>query len=1372
MIPKKKLSLRNVDSGEYDFVKVSLASPEQIISWSYGEVKKAETINYRTQKPEKDGLFCAKIFGPVNNYECLCGKYKRKKHKGIICEKCGVEVTERTVRRERMGHIELVSSVAHIWYLRGPGSKIALVLGLRQKDMERVVYFERYIVVDPGKAVGELEEREIITEEKYQELLEKYDEDEFDIRMGAEAVRDLIKKIDVEVEAKRIRKKLKKQRSVQKKLKLSKRLRAVESFIRTENKTEWMFLDVLPVIPPELRPLVRLESGTFASSDLNELYRRIINRNNRLRKLIDQNAPGIIIKNEKRMLQEAVDALFENGARGKYYLASNNRPLKSLADSLKGKQGRFRQNLLGKRVDYSGRSVIVVNPKLKLHQCGLPKSVALELFKPFVIRLLENKYAVSIAGAKEMIEEERAEVWECLEEAVKYHPVILNRAPTLHKGSMEAFEPILVEGQAIQIHPLVCPPFNADFDGDQMAVHVPLSIEAQVECRELLFAPKNILSPASGKPLTVPSQDMILGIYYLTYKKDGEEGEGRIFSSFGDVETAYQFGYVSLNAKILLKIKGKIKNIETYYDNTQDVLNCPVKEIDGIIETTPGRVLLNDSLSSKIPFINGLLTSKGVESLVYYIYQTVGHQETVKVLDQLKEIGFEYSTVGGFSMAADDMLVPDSKQKLIEQAEEEVDKVNNQYRSGIISQEERHNKITELWEKTTKKITDDMRKNIEKSMEKTGELNSLYVMAESGARGKMDQIRQLAGIRGLMAKPSGEVLENPIKSNFREGLSSLEYFVSTHGARKGSADTALKTAQAGYLTRRLVDAAQGVVVTEDDCQTKQGTEVSAIIENGEEIVSFFNRIIGRTSLEKVIDSETGDTIVDVNEEIDEEAAEKIVHSGRKSLEIRNIVTCQSRYGVCQKCYGRDMTKGSTVDLGEAVGVIAAQSIGEPGTQLTMRTFHIGGIASGLSAISSLKSKGEGVIKLDNVRYVKNKKGKKIIINRTGNIIILDYKGREKEIHQVVYGAELNVEEDQRIEKGQTLMRWEPHSMVILSEYSGYVHYKDIVEGITVVQVIDDRTKHIKEKIIKSRDEKKHPKIIIKDEEGNTIREYFIPAEALLEVKDGEEIQAGQVLARMPRETAKTKDITGGLPRAQDLFEARKPKNPAVISEIDGRVKFGAITRGKRKVVVENDIGEKKEYNVPTSTYIRVQEGDYVRAGEPLIEAPSDPYKILNALGEEALAQYLIKEVQKVYSSQGVDINDKHIEVIIRQMLKWVRIEEEGDSDFYYGQIVNKYKFKEQNNELIENNKKPAKGSPTFLGISKASLSTESFLSAASFQQTTRVLTDAAFYAKVDHLRGIKENVIMGRIIPAGTGFQKYQKYEIMEKVMEKEQEGA
>ncbi len=1372
MIPKKSLTIRGMSVNDFDYMKLSLASPEQIIGWSYGEVKKAETINYRTHKPEKDGLFCAKIFGPINDYECLCGKYKRKKYKGMICEKCGVEVTERKVRRERMGHIELVSPVTHIWYLRGPGSKIALTLGIDQKDLERVVYFERYIVVDPGEASSEVDERDVLTEKEYQKLLEKYSEDEFDIRMGAEAIRDLLKKTDPKKEAEKLRKALKKEKSAQNKLKLSKRLRTVEAFIESGNRPEWMVLEVLPVLPPDLRPLVRLDSGTFASSDLNELYRRIINRNNRLRKLIDQNAPEIIIKNEKRMLQEAVDALFENGARGKYYLASNNRPLKSLSDSLKGKTGRFRQNLLGKRVDYSGRSVIVVNPNLKLHQCGLPKLVALELFKPFVIRLLEDRYAVSIAGAKDMIDERAPEVWECLEDAVKYHPVLLNRAPTLHRNSIQAFEPILVEGKAIQIHPMVCPAFNADFDGDQMAVHVPLSIEAQVESRELMLAPLNILSPANGKPLAIPTQDMVLGIYYLTIKKNKAKGEGRIFATPDDVRIAYELGYVDLHARILLKWNGKVKNIEKYIEDNQDIANCPVKEISGIIETTPGRVLLNNELPPEIPFINGMLNKKGVQNLVYFAYQTVGLEKTVEILNSLKEIGFEYATLAGFSIAASDMITPPSKEKLIKEAEKEVDKIIKKYEEGVVSPDEKHNMITDIWERVTNNITKEMRKNIEKKMEETGELNSLLIMAQSGARGKMDQVRQLAGMRGLMAKPSGEVIENPIKSNFREGLTSLEYFISTHGARKGSADTALKTAEAGYLTRRLVDVAQDVVVTEEDCGTTQGMEVSAIIENGEIVESFYDRILGRTSLERVVKPETGEVIVDVNEEIDEEKAKKIIATGKNSLKIRTLLTCKAKHGVCQKCYGRDMARGRTVSLGEAVGIIAAQSIGEPGTQLTMRTFHIGGIASGLVNVSSLKARNEGTVKLTNVKFVQNEEGEHIVINRTGIITIVDHKGREKETYPVVYGAKLMVNDGDKVKKGDVLTTWDPYSNVVLTEFAGYIEFKDIIEDITLISVRDDRTGHVKKQIIKSKDEKKQPMILIKDEDGNIIREYHIPADAFLEVKNGDKVKAGQVIARMPRETAKTKDITGGLPRAQDLFEARKPQNPAILSEIDGYVKFGPVSRGLRKIIIENEeTGDKKEYNVPTSSYILVQEGDYIKTGQPLIEAPSDPHKILEASGEEALAKYLIKEIQQVYRSQGVEINDKHIEVIIRQMLKWVKIEEIGDSKFYYGQLVDKFTFQEELQRILAEGGEPPKANPALLGISKAALNTDSFISAASFQQTTRVLAEAAFFAKIDKLLGIKENVTMGRLIPAGTGFKEYQKYEVVEKIV-KEEEGA
>ena len=1366
MISKKDFSIRGMSVDAFDYMRVTLASEEQILQWSHGEVKKAETVNYRTHKPEKDGLFCAKIFGPQQDFECLCGKYKRKKYKGIICEKCGVEVTESKVRRERMGHIDLVSPVTHIWYLRGPGSKIALVLDLDQKDLERVVYFERYIVLDTGKAEGAIHKKDVLTEADLEELLKKFADTDFRVGMGAEAIQELLGQVNAEKEVEELRGSLKSENSLQKKLKLSKRLRALEAFLDSENRPEWMILKVLPVLPPDLRPLVKLESGSFASSDLNERYRRILNRNTRLRKLIDQNAPEIIVKNEKRMLQESVDALLENGAHGRQYLASNNRPLKSLSDSLKSKNGRFRQNLLGKRVDYSGRSVIVVNPNIKLHQCGLPRIMALELFKPFVIHLLEDKYNTSIAGAKEMIEEGAPEVWECLEEAVKHHPILLNRAPTLHRNSVQAFEPILVEGKALQIHPLICPAFNADFDGDQMAVHVPLSVEAQVEARELILAPLNILSPASGKPLAVPTQDMVLGAYYLTLKRDGRKGEGKTFASMEDVKIAYDLGFVEIHAKILLRWKGEVKNIESYMDDSQDVLACPPKKPEkDIIETTVGRVIFNMHLPAGIPFINGLLKKRGMERLAYFAYQTVGSEKTVAMLDELKALGFEFATKAGFSIATADMIVPPEKAQIIKAAEEKVSGFNDQFNNGIISQEERRNQITETWEKVTNDITKRMRKNIEEEMKKTGELNSLLIMSESGARGKMDQVRQLAGIRGLMAKPSGEVLETPIKSNFREGLTSLEYFISTHGARKGSADTALKTAEAGYLTRRLVDSAQDVVITEEDCGSPLYTELSALIENGQVIESFYDRIVGRTAMEKIEDQESGEVIVEYNEEIDEAAAKKIVDLGYSTIKVRSVLTCQTEEGLCRKCYGRDLSRGKVVDIGEAVGIIAAQSIGEPGTQLTMRTFHIGGIASGLTATSKLKAQNEGTVRFNGIKYVEDKDGYNVVTNRTGTISVLDFKGREKEIYPMVYGATLVVKDGQKVKRGDGLTEWDPYSMVIVTEVGGTVNYRDFKDAVTCIKDIDEQTNRIKTRIIKSKDDKMQPALEIR--EGKKIlREYYLPSDAILNVEDGVPVTPGQILAKIPRETAKTKDITGGLPRAQDLFEARKPQNPAVISEIDGKVKFGSLTKGLRKIIIEPDDGGKaEEYSVSTSNYLRVQEGDRVKAGEALIEAPSDPHKILDALGETEIAKYLLKEVQSVYRGQGVEINDKHIEVIVRQMLKWIKIEEVGDSKFFYGQIVSKFDFNKENRRIAETMEDghQATGSPCLLGISKAALNTDSFISAAAFQQTTRVLTDAAFYGKTDYLKGIKENVTMGRLIPAGTGFKAYKPYEVMEK---------
>ena len=1345
---------------DFDAIRISLASPDKILSWSHGEVTKPETINYRTFKPERDGLFCAKIFGPVTDWECLCGKYKRMKHRGVICDKCGVEVTHAKVRRERLGHITLATPVSHVWFFKGLPSRIGHLLDISLRDLERILYFEAYVVIEP--ADGDFKPNQLLTEEQYRQAREEFGS-KFRAQMGAEAIKELLKRINIEELAGELRVHMRGESSTPKKLKFAKRLKVVDGFRRSTNKPEWMILDVIPVIPPELRPLVPLDGGRFATSDLNDLYRRVINRNNRLKKLIELKAPDVIIRNEKRMLQEAVDALFDNGRRGRVLRGANNRPLKSLSDTLKGKQGRFRQNLLGKRVDYSGRSVIVVGPELKLHQCGLPKKMALELFKPFIYNKLEDRGLVTtIKQAKEMVEQHEPEVWDILEEVIHQHPVLLNRAPTLHRLGIQAFEPVLVEGKAIRIHPLVCTAFNADFDGDQMAVHVPLSPEAQIEATVLMMSSNNIMSPSNGTPITVPSQDIVLGCYYLTKPKSGAKGEGRVFGTAEDVLLALDAGDLETLTPIRLRLSGEFMDLTVGRDD-QDVLHAPVETLDRrIVNTTVGRVIFNDALPEPMPYINGLLKKKGLQQLVQYCYLQYGRELTVEMLDRLKDLGFLYATKSGMSIGIDDLVIPKEKAGLVKQANGEVVKVEQQYLEGAITNGERKNKVIAIWSDVTEKIADAMFHEMEALDESGHSFNPVYVMADSGARGSKQQIRQLAGMRGLMAKPSGEIIETPITSNFREGLTVLQYFISTHGARKGLADTALKTADSGYLTRRLVDVAQDVIISEIDCGTLDGIESRAIVESGEIIEPLRDRIIGRVTLETLKDPFTDELIIEANQEIGEDLASEIQQSGIEKVKIRSVLTCASRRGVCAKCYGRDLASGTLVELGLAVGVIAAQSIGEPGTQLTMRTFHIGGTASRVSEQSTLESKHAGTAKFQDIQVVKKKDGSLIVMNRTGFMIVQDTKGRDRERYAVVYGAHLRVQDGQQVEPGQTLVEWDPYTFSILTEQRGTVRFKDIVEGVTVHEEIDEVTGLMRSIIVDSPDEKKQPTIEIRNKDGKVTRRYHMPSHAHLMVADGDTVDAADVLVKIPRETTKTKDITGGLPRVVELFEARKPRATAVISEIDGTVKHGGIVKGLRKIIIVPDEAgaEPREYSLPRGVHINVQEGDRVHAGEPLMDGPSNPHDILGVLGEKALQSYLVNEIQEVYRLQGVTINDKHIEVMVRQMMRWVRVEEVGDTEFLVDEQVDRVRFLEENELIIADGGRPATGRPMLLGITKASLSTESFISAASFQETTRVLTEASISGKVDHLRGLKENVTMGRLVPAGTGFEYYQRVRI------------
>ncbi len=1443
---------------DFDAIEIGLASPEKIREWSYGEVKLPETLNYRTLKPERDGLFCARIFGPVRDWECLCGKYRGSKYAGVVCDRCGVEVTLSKERRRRFGHIELAAPCTHIWYVKSVPSKIGALLGLSVREVERVVYFESYIVLDPGdeEETG-LEKFQILTEEEYREKVEELGEEAFEVGIGAAGIKEALKRVDLEELAEELReeikmysgeissinadlqkrlpnvfkaavdtlsyytglsedtivgivknvlvivtdpgdsglekgqiidyneyKKLREKFSIEvekggkalewyvdflveqgkiqskelvkeeirratrkdtteaKLKKLVRRLKIVEAFLKSNNKPEWMVLEVLPVLPPELRPLVPLEGGRFATSDLNDLYRRVINRNNRLKRLIELDAPDIIIRNEKRMLQEAVDTLIDNGRRGRPVKSSKGHPLKSLSDVLRGKQGRFRQNLLGKRVDYSGRAVIVIGPELQMHQCGLPKIMALELFKPFVYRRLEEKgYANTVKQAKKMVERQEPEVWECLEEVIKEHPVLLNRAPTLHRVSIQAFEPVLVEGKAIKLHPLVCTAFNADFDGDQMAVHVPLSLEAQLEAYTLMLSTQNILSPAHGKPLAVPSQDMVLGLYYMTLEKPGAKGEGKAFSSIDEVLKALDLGEVELHARIKVKIPAE-------------------KSASGkpeVVTTTVGRVKFNTLLPENYPFVNKVMTKKAVAELIADIHKKMGNEVTVDMLDRIKEAGFIQATLGGLSIAIDDLHIPPSKKELIEKAKKEVAEIEEGYRKGLLSKDERYNKIVDIWTRVTEQLTRDMMEYMETHdlnsrgrLPNDGRFNPVFMMLQSGARGSQTQIRQLAGMRGLMAKPSGEIIETPIISNFREGLTVLEYFISTHGARKGLADTALKTADAGYLTRRLADVAQDVIVTMEDCGCDDGIEVSALMEAGEIVIPLAKRIAGRYAAEDIVDPVTGEILVRKNEEITDEIAQRIEDLGIDTVKIRSVLTCRAPFGVCAKCYGRDLARRRPVQLGESVGIIAAQSIGEPGTQLTMRTFHIGGIAMRGAEVSEYRAKHAGVVRIFDVNTITDKEGRVIVINRAGKVAVVDEKtGKHLERYDIPYAAVLKVKDGDKVEPGQILAEWDPHAIPILALRKGIVRYKDIIPGVTVSEsepvVLEYRTLPYE------------PTIELVDENGEVIDFYPLPVGARIMVKEGQEVDIGEQLARLPRKIGGTKDITGGLPRVAELFEARRPKDAAILAEISGKVYVETERNKKIITIIDPETGVKREYEVPKGKYIYVRTGDFVKAGEPLTDGQLNPHDILNILGERAVARFLLDEVQSVYRAQGVDINDKHFEVIIRKMLSKVRIEDTGDSDFLVEEVVDREEFERVREQLFKEGKRPPKARPVLTGITKAALSTDSFISAASFQETTRVLSEAAIAGKRDYLRGLKENVIIGRLIPAGTGRKEYRK---------------
>ena len=1345
---------------EFDSITIGLASPEKIRSWSYGEVKKPETINYRTFKPERDGLFCAKIFGPIKDYECLCGKYKRLKHRGVVCEKCGVEVTLSKVRRDRMGHIELASPVAHIWYLKSLPSRMGLMLDMTLREIERVLYFEAYVIIDPG--MTQLERGQLLTEEGYLDAIEQYG-DEFDARMGAEAIRELLSTIDIDEEVNELREEIPATRSETKLRKLSKRLKLLEAFQSSGNKPEWMVMKVLPVLPPELRPLVPLDGGRFATSDLNDLYRRVINRNNRLKRLLDLNAPDIIVRNEKRMLQESVDALLDNGRRGRAITGTNKLPLKSLADMIKGKQGRFRQNLLGKRVDYSGRSVIVVGPTLKLHQCGLPKKMALELFKPFIFSKLERRgLATTIKAAKKLVEKEGSEVWDVLEEVIREHPVMLNRAPTLHRLGIQAFEPVLIEGKAIQLHPLVCSAFNADFDGDQMAVHVPLSVEAQLEARTLMMATNNVLSPANGDPIIVPTQDVVLGLYYMTRESASAKGTGMIFSDVDEVHRAFESGAVELHARVQVRVEETLIN-----DEGEEVTQL------NRVETTVGRSLLSKLLPAGLPFkmVDRDMTKKAISNLINTAYRKLGLKPTVIFADNLMYTGFRYSTLAGVSIGVEDMVVPELKSGIIDQAEDQVRQFQEQYSSGLITNGERYNKVVDIWSHTNDQVAKAMMDKLGKESvtNPQGEevtqpsFNSIFMMADSGARGSAAQIRQLAGMRGLMAKPDGSIIETPITANFREGLDVLQYFISTHGARKGLADTALKTANSGYLTRRLVDVAQDLVVTEEDCGTEEGVIMTPVVEGGDVIETLRDRVLGRILARDAINPLTEEVEIPAGTLLDEHWVDVMDEKGIDQVMVRSAITCETRYGICANCYGRDLGRGHIVNSGEAVGVVAAQSIGEPGTQLTMRTFHIGGAASRAAAVSNIEVKGAGILRLQNVKLLTQDTGNQIVVSRSGEAVVQDEVGRERERYKLPYGAVLTAADGDAIEPGQQIASWDPHTHPVITEVAGTVQFSDIVEGVTVDRNVDEITGLTNMVITdpKQRGAAKDMRPVVKlvDGKGEELMipgteipaHYLLPPNSVVNVSDGQEVKVGDIIARLPQESLKTRDITGGLPRVADLFEARKPKEPAILAEITGTVSFGKETKGKQRLVITDSEGETYEELIPKWRHINVFEGEHVEKGEAIVDGPPTPHDILRLMGVHALSNYICSEIQDVYRLQGVKINDKHIEVIVRQMLRKAEIVDPGDSGFLKGEQTERSFVLEENERLEADGKAPATWEPVLLGITKASLSTESFISAASFQETTRVLTEASVTGKRDHLRGLKENVIVGRLIPAGTG---------------------
>ncbi len=1445
---EKKHSINRIQG-----IQLMLASPEKIREWSHGEVTKPETINYRTFKPERDGLFCAKIFGPVNDWECLCGKYKRIKYRGITCEKCGVEVIQSKVRRERMAHIELAAPVSHIWFLKGTPSRISIMLGMKLKDVESVNYYEQWVVTDPSFVTVNVDEvkeaylarhpndspqernrilrnvedavwkyesadaedgaadsaktfehlsklndnsryyneelagqvalryKALLYDKTLDALRSVYGSDAFTVGIGAAGLQELLKNFSedcqcascqiargphlsrLQCEQNLLRSYIKVLSNNQKRANLNKRLKIVESFTRSNNKPEWMILEVLPVIPPELRPLVPLDGGRFATSDLNDLYRRVINRNNRLKKLIEMRAPDVIVRNEKRMLQEACDALFDNGRRGRVLKGTNNRPLKSLSDTLKGKQGRFRQNLLGKRVDYSGRSVIVVGPELHLNQCGLPKLMAIELFKPFIFNKLEERgLAPTIKQAKEMVEQGQPEVYDVLDEIIQKHPVLLNRAPTLHRLGIQAFEPVLVEGKAIKLNPLVCTAFNADFDGDQMAVHVPLSPASQIEASVLMMSTNNLLYPANGVPIVIPTQDVVLGVYYLTHPLRGAKGEGRVYASTEEVLMALDTGWVDLHAAVKVRFTGEVIDLTRVADD-QDISHTPAKAYDDeLLETTVGRILFNENLPKELPFINGLIKKGGLKDLFTFVFQRYGRETLVKLADTVKETGFFYATRAGISFGLEDMQVPEQKTDLVDAALKEVEQVEQQYRDGAITNRERKNKVVDIWNRVTDQVADAMFKQMKTTEDTDQGFNPIYIMADSGARGSKQQIRQLAGMRGLMAKPSGEIIEQPITANFREGLNVLQYFISSHGARKGLADTALKTADAGYLTRRLVDVAQDVIITEEDCDTLDGIWITPLMEGGRIIQPIRDRVYGRVALDDIKDPYTGDVIVEANQEITLELAQAIQDAGIERVKIRSVLTCETKRGVCSRCYGRNLGTGQMAELGDVIGVMAAQSIGEPGTQLTMRTFHIGGTASKEAVETSHVARLGGIAKIVNVKTITDPHGDLIAISRAGSIVLEDDQGREREKFPLVYGAHIKVKEGQKVKAKTTLVEWDPYTNPILADVGGIVHLKDIIDGVTVSEETDNVTGLSQRVVTESKDPTKEARIILREAgKKSGGRSFPLPSGAHIMVDEGMEITAGTIIAKIPRETSKTKDIVGGLPRVVELFEARHPKIPAIVAEIDGEIHYGEVVRGMRKVYVDNTrTGERKEYSIPKGTHISVLENEWVHAGDALCEGSVDPHDILRVLGIKELQKYMVDEIQEVYRLQGVMINDKHIETITRQMIRWMRVDEVGDTHFLVGQQVDRFEFQRENQRVMEEGGQPAVGRPQLLGITKAALATDSWISAASFQETTRVLTEACINGATDYLHGLKENVILGRLIPAGTGFYTYHDVEV------------